>query len=135
MIVGIGIDIVELERIRKIIARQEKTFLERIFTKREEGNIPQGEARKIEFVAGRYAAKEALAKALGTGIGKQFSFQDAEIIPEESGKPIVLMNDSLLENITGQKQCICHLSISHGEQYAIAQVILEKREDLSAYRG
>ncbi|MCI1696930.1 holo-ACP synthase [Aneurinibacillus aneurinilyticus] len=134
MIVGVGIDIVELERIQKIIGRQESAFLERIFTERERKNVPLGEARKIEFVAGRYAAKEAISKALGTGIGKVFSFQDAEILPGETGKPNVCIDASLLERITGKRGSFCHLSISHSEKYAVAQVILEIREDLSAYR-
>lgn len=134
MIVGIGIDIIELERIQKILSRQENTFLARIFTERERKNVPAGEIRKVEFIAGRYAAKEAISKALGTGIGKVFSFQDAEVLSGENGKPNVCMDDSLLERITGQKGCVCHLSISHSEKYAVAQVILEMRGDLSAYR-
>ncbi|AMA74258.1 MULTISPECIES: holo-ACP synthase [Aneurinibacillus] len=127
MIIGMGIDIVELDRIRKILARQEKSFLNRIFTEREIGYIPEAKARRAEFVAGRYAAKEAIAKALGTGIGKRFSFRDAEIIPENGGRPIVVIRSSFLHDITGYSECCCHLSISHSEQYAVAQCILEKR--------
>jgi holo-[acyl-carrier protein] synthase len=127
MIVGIGIDILELVRIEKILARQEAAFLARIFTERERECIPEAERRKIEFVAGRYAAKEAAAKAVGTGIGKQLSFQDIEIVPEESGRPQLFINPERLEEIIGYQNCYCHLSISHSEQYAVAQVIMEKR--------
>ncbi|MFT9849653.1 holo-ACP synthase [Aneurinibacillus sp. REN35] len=133
MIIGTGIDIVELKRIQKILERQEETFLARIFTEQERVRVPKTMARRVEFVAGRYAAKEALSKAVGTGIGRHFSFQDAEILAEESGKPVINMDASLLEKMTGWRGCMLHVSISHSEQYAIAQVILERREDLSAY--
>ncbi|WP_153944924.1 holo-ACP synthase, partial [Acinetobacter baumannii] len=72
---GTGIDIVELARIRSILQRQEDAFLTRILTQGERARIPGASARRIEYIAGRYAAKEALSKALGTGIGGSFSFQ------------------------------------------------------------
>ncbi|KPD00010.1 Holo-[acyl-carrier-protein] synthase [Geobacillus sp. BCO2] len=116
MIVGIGIDIVELERIRSLLERSRK-FPERILTPREKvqfGELPP--ARQAEFLAGRFAAKEAYAKALGTGIGRHLSFQDIEIVSDEHGKP------SIAARRDGET---VHLSISHSRDYAVAQVVIE----------
>ncbi|QGH33115.1 holo-ACP synthase [Gracilibacillus salitolerans] len=122
MIKGIGIDIIELRRIKNILERQPK-MLDRILTKTEKEiweNL-QSDKRKIEFVAGRFAAKEAFSKARGTGIG-QLSFLDIEIINHKNGAPI--LNSKVLTAET------CFVSISHSEDYAVAQVIIESE---SAY--
>ena len=116
MITGIGIDIVELERIKKIYTRQEK-FAERILTEKEIAVFHTLTVeRKTEFLAGRFAAKEAFSKALGTGIGGSLSFLDIEIEKDDKGKPYVTkpINKGV------------HLSISHSKEYAVAQVIIEK---------
>jgi holo-[acyl-carrier protein] synthase len=113
MITGIGIDIVELYRIKSTIERNEK-FVLRILTPREKDrydSLPP--RRKIEFLAGRFAAKEAYSKARGTGIGK-LSFQDIEIL-SENGKPVIVSEEA--EKI--------FVSISHSKDYAVAQVIIE----------
>jgi holo-[acyl-carrier protein] synthase len=116
MIVGIGIDIVELERIRKVSIRQ-KRFADRILTSFEKETYEQLSGnRQVEFLAGRFAAKEAFAKAYGTGIGVQLSFLDIQIENDEKGKPL----------ITKPQQEGVHLSISHSTDYAVAQVIIEK---------
>lgn len=115
MIRGIGIDIVELHRVRTIMERQAK-FSRRILTEKEY-QIFEGlsKNRQAEFLAGRFAAKEAYAKAKGTGFGKSLSFLDIEILPDRFGKP---------ELITKETE-IVHVSISHSKEYAIAQVIIE----------
>ncbi|SFA54709.1 holo-[acyl-carrier-protein] synthase [Anoxybacillus pushchinoensis] len=117
MIVGIGIDIVELHRIAELMERQPK-LIERILTDNEYIRFQQlSSKRKIEFVAGRFAAKEAYAKALGTGIGANVSFRDIEIQHDENGKPYIV-SSSPNERV--------HVSISHSEHYAVAQVIIER---------
>lgn len=116
MITGIGIDIVELKRIQDIVVRQ-KRFAERILTSNEKQVFDKlAGKRKIEFLAGRFAAKEAFSKAKGTGIGKELSFVDIEIASDEKGKPFICkpLNNGV------------HLSISHSMEYAVAQVIIEK---------
>ncbi|GLB60985.1 holo-ACP synthase [Cytobacillus sp. NCCP-133] len=116
MISGIGIDICGIGRIRKIAARQER-FPERVLTSRELAvydKLP--EKRKAEFLAGRFAAKEAFAKAVGTGIGEELSFQDIEIEKDEQGKPFISK-----PNKKG-----VHLSISHSREYAVAQIVIER---------
>ena len=117
MIIGIGIDIVELERVEAILERQPK-FVDRILTEKEkEYFLSLGDSRKIEWFAGRFSAKEAFSKAYGTGIGGKLSFQDISILPESNGKPII--QHSL--------EIKAHLSITHTKQYAAAQVILEEQ--------
>lgn len=118
MIKGIGIDIVEINRIQKILVRQDQ-FPKRILTKKEYeifDTLVKG--RQTEFLAGRFAAKEAYAKAKGTGFGKYLSFQDIEILPDELGKPVI--------HFELEQAQTAHLSISHSKEYAVAQVILEE---------
>mgnify|MGYP001019741902 CR=1 FL=1 len=117
MISGIGIDIVELKRIAKICTRQ-KRFADRILTSFEKEIYDQLKGkRQMEYLAGRFAAKEAFAKAYGTGIGTQLSFQDIQVENDEKGKP----------SITKPLQEGVHLSITHSAEYAAAQVIIEKK--------
>ncbi|MED5072898.1 holo-ACP synthase [Anoxybacillus geothermalis] len=119
MIIGIGIDIVELERIRSILARSRK-LPERILTPREKAQFDElPPARQVEFLAGRFAAKEAYAKALGTGIGRHLSFQDIEIATDAYGKPRIAADCD---------REVVHLSISHSRDYAVAQVVIERLE-------
>lgn len=116
MITGLGIDIVELQRISEAINRN-SNFVKRILTETELGYFDKlSERRKVEFLSGRFAAKEAFAKAVGTGIGKHYSWHDIEIIPDENGKPLLQTKKEL-----GQIQ----LSISHSREYAVANVIIE----------
>lgn len=118
MISGIGIDIVELDRIKKISERQEK-FIDRILTGTEKIEYKKlSDKRKIEFLAGRFAAKEAFAKAAGTGIGHGLSFLDIEIAVDEKGKPFIVKPD----------RDRVHLSISHSRDFAAAQVVIEKNK-------
>jgi len=117
MIVGIGIDIVELKRIKQIMERQPK-FIDRVLSQKEKEKFFQlSEIRKTEFLAGRFAAKEAYAKAMGTGIGKDLSFTDIQIYNDERGRPFVPPD--------GPQHSI-HVSISHSKEYAVAQVIIER---------
>ncbi|MED3552426.1 holo-ACP synthase [Cytobacillus praedii] len=117
MISGIGIDIVELSRIRRIYLRQQK-FVDRILTVNEKEifyNLT--EDRKTEYLAGRFAAKEAFSKAIGTGLGGSLSFLDIEIVKDKNGKPFI--SKPFNEGV--------HLSISHSKEYAVAQVVIEKQ--------
>lgn len=119
MITGIGLDMIELDRIRRIVERQ-PGFIKRILTVGEiERFATLSKERKVEFLAGRFAVKEAYSKAIGTGIGEEISFLDIEVL-NEGGKPTV----TILKNQT-EKRTI-HVSITHTRQFAAAQVILEK---------
>lgn len=89
MIAGIGSDIVELDRIRRLLAGERgRRFSERVLTHAEREIGERRESGFGEFVAGRFAAKEAVSKALGCGIGGQVGFRDIEIIPDERGRPV-----------------------------------------------
>lgn len=115
MIKGIGIDIIELARVQKMIDRQPK-FIERVLCPSEQQTLAGLSGnRQAEFLAGRFAAKEAFSKANGTGIGKQLSFQDMEIAAEVSGKPYFV-----------KPNVKAHLSITHSREYAVAEVVIEE---------
>ncbi|GEK92078.1 holo-ACP synthase [Alkalibacterium kapii] len=116
MIVGIGLDVVEIDRIRKAYIKN-KRFAKKLLTKKELEifNELNGK-RKIEFLAGRFSVKEAFSKALGTGIGK-IGFLDIELLPDRLGKPIVTQSP-----FSGN----VWVSITHTNDIAASQVILEK---------
>lgn len=116
MIIGIGIDAVELHRIEKIIEHNPK-FIRRVLTNKEiEVFNGLKKKRQIEFLGGRFACKEAFSKAYGTGIGK-VGFQDIEVLSDKTGKPVVYQ--SIFEG------CV-HVSITHTDKEAFAQIILEE---------
>ena len=114
MIQGIGIDMIELDRIEKAVERN-VNFPKRILTEEElaQFNNLKGH-RRIEFLGGRFAAKEAYSKAVGTGIGK-LSFQDISVQKSKEGAPV----------IRGAAGKVVHVSISHTKYHAIAQIIIE----------
>ena len=118
---GIGTDIVEIERIEKSINRTEK-FLEKVFTQREV-DYCNSKPNRYERYAGRFCAKEAVSKALGTGV-RNFNLTDLEILNDELGKPIIYFNGQL-ENL--EKEYEIHLSISHCKDYATATAIIFKK--------
>ncbi|MGB2993887.1 MAG: holo-ACP synthase [Paenisporosarcina sp.] len=115
MIKGIGLDVTEIERITAAHERSSK-FKERILTTEELKRFEKlNNTRQIEFLAGRFSAKEAFAKALGTGIGKNCSFQDINVLSNDVGKPMLFFKGI---EVAG------HVSITHTKQFAAAQVIL-----------
>ncbi|MBA4544131.1 MULTISPECIES: holo-ACP synthase [Thermoactinomyces] len=123
MIRGIGTDLVELERIEEIGVHR---LARRILTERERTLKPEQPGRELEYIAGRFAAKEAVAKALGTGIGGNCSFLDIEILNDHKGKPCVFLSESAFAAIFADKEIAVHLSISHSRQYAMAMAVIEE---------
>ncbi|MEJ7849462.1 MAG: holo-ACP synthase [Pyrinomonadaceae bacterium] len=125
MIVSIGIDIVEVYRIRDTIARTPR-FAVRVFTENERAYCDAKGVAAAQSYAGRFAAKEAFLKALKTGWRGKIAWHNVEIISDEMGVPSIKVSGeakSLLENL-GVKNV--HLSISHTSDHAVAQVIFEK---------
>lgn len=119
MIQGIGIDAVELPRIKKIIEEKPR-FITRVLTENEKKLFDALPAkRQVEFLAGRFACKEAFSKAWGTGIGA-VTFQDIEVLVNEKGAPIVTKSPF--------KEGTVFVSITHTDAFAFAQIILEKKE-------
>lgn len=124
MIDGVGTDIIEVTRIEQAIERHGQRFLDRIFTSKEQLYCQQYIFSARHF-AGRFAAKEAVVKALGTGFRRGISWTDIEISNDTEGKPTVLLSSSLNALYDPFR---LHLSISHCREYATAVAILEKRK-------
>ncbi len=117
---GIGNDIIEIDRIEHIIAKYGQKFLDRLFTENEQAYCSKYRHSAINF-AGRFAAKEAVVKALGTGISEGVSWLDIEILNDALGKPCVTLSDKLQKMVPGKSIL---LSISHSKKYATAVAIL-----------
>jgi holo-[acyl-carrier protein] synthase len=124
VIVGLGLDIAEIDRIEAAIVRHGTPFIERLFTPREAA-YSESHRNRFERYAGRFAAKEAAMKALGTGWRRGVRWRDIEVIREASGKPtlhLVGVAGELAERM-GVKNI--SLTITHSGNLALAQVIFE----------
>ena len=125
-ILGIGIDIVEINRIKKIL-KKNKSFIDRIYTKHERSSCIG--TKKVSCYAKKYAAKEAFVKALGTGFRYGINFKNIEIKNDKLGKPFDKLNKIL--NLKIKKKCKIKnfnifLSLSDENKYAIASVVITK---------
>lgn len=116
---GLGTDIIEVERILKSITDHKDRFLNRLFTDSEIAYCQKSKTPERHF-AGRFAAKEAVAKAFGFGIGEELGWKDIEITKDERGKPIVLLSESIRKKFKNPNILI---SISHCKKYANAIAI------------
>lgn len=131
MIKGVGVDIIEIERIRKAVNRR-KSFVERFFN---QGEISRGVENKAYYqeIASKFAAKEAVAKAMGTGF-RGFSWKDIHIINDHLGKPMVKLEGAADEISADLGINSFLLSITHTDQYAVACVIavsnFDRRENI-----
>ncbi|EUJ29670.1 holo-ACP synthase [Listeria cornellensis] len=118
MIKGVGLDMIDLDRVEKVLEHNPR-FVERILTDEEQKLLAKySGSRKVEFLAGRFSAKEAYAKANGTGFGKELSFTDVEILTLPNGRPILTKPKRLDEQV--------FVSITHTGRSAAAQVIIEE---------
>lgn len=124
-IVGLGTDIVEIARIEKVVARLGAAFFERILTPSELAHC-RSVRQPHRFLAKRFAAKEAAAKALGTGIAKGVSFQDFTITNNALGQPILKLSEQAWVFATNLGVTSVHLTLADEKHYAVATVILEK---------
>ncbi|MCU1692255.1 MAG: 4-phosphopantetheinyl transferase [Frankiales bacterium] len=115
MIVGVGIDVVEVARLEKALARTPR-LAHRLFTDEERD-------RSTESLAARFAAKEAVAKALGAPGGLRW--RDAEVVQLESGRPVLRLHGGVAEEATAQGITTWHLSLSHDGGVATAVVVAE----------
>ena len=124
MIVGMGIDVIEVARVRASIERFGDRFLQRLFTENEI-RYCESKANKYERFAARFAAKEAALKAIGTGLSRGVSWQDVEVVREPSGRPTLSLTGKAAEFAKRLGSRRTSISITHTEQVAFAQVILE----------
>ena len=124
MIVGTGIDLAEVDRIRQAIERHGARFLDRIYTPREIAYVER-KANRFERYAARFAAKEAGMKAIGTGWRRGVRWQDFEVSNLPSGRPTLALHGVAAGFATKLGVRQVHLSLTHTEQYGMASVILE----------
>jgi holo-[acyl-carrier protein] synthase len=129
MIVGMGIDIAEVDRVKGAIERHGEAFLRRVYTPRERAYCEKFK-NKYERYAGRFAAKEAAMKALGTGWSRGVRWVDVEVVRQSGGRPTVLLAGEAAKVASALGVERVALSITHTAAQAFAQVIFEGTEKL-----
>lgn len=123
MKISCGTDIIEIERVKKSIENIGKRFLETIYTEKEIEYCESRKAQKYQHYAGRFAAKEAIFKAISSKIGNKYNWTDFEVLNDENGNPKVFLSREIteLEDID--------ISISHCKEYAVANVVAIYKEN------
>jgi holo-[acyl-carrier protein] synthase len=123
MVIGIGVDIIEIERVKESVNKYGEHFLDKIYTKRElEYCLNKND--KYQHLAARFAAKEAVYKALSSGWNKNIGWKNIEITNEPNGMPIVNLNGDVKNFLSQQKSL--KISISHSRDYVAAVAIIYK---------
>ena len=125
MIAGLGVDVIEVDRLRKTLERYGDHFLKHVYTHEECAEAPVGEGR-ASYYAGRWAAKEAVAKALGTGIGKNCGWTDITVVRNEFGAPGIVLSGPAAQTAEQRGIKQMHVSISHEKHLACASAVAEK---------
>lgn len=125
MVLAIGIDVVEIQRIERAAERLGDKFLDRIFTDEERAYCDSRASRFVHY-AGRFAAKEAAMKALGTGWAEGVAWREVVILPSGVGAPQLTLSGNALERFRAIGAARSHVSISHTHTVAVAQVLFER---------
>jgi holo-[acyl-carrier protein] synthase len=128
MVFGIGIDIIEIDRIKNSIDRLGDSFLNKVFTKNEIAYC-KSKANIYQHFAVRFAAKEAVAKALSTGWNKEFSWKDVEIVNQLNGMPEVHLKGNLKNLLEDEFEL--KISMSHSRDYAVCNAIIFQTKKLT----
>lgn len=123
MILGVGLDITEVDRIRRSLERFGGRFISRVLTAAEAASMPANDP--APYVAARFAAKEAASKALGTGFAEGVTVKSIEVVRLPSGAPELRLHDAAKARAQALGVTRAHLSITHGRDVAAATVILE----------
>ena len=129
MAIYCGVDIVEIQRIKQSFDKIGQSFRDKVFTQNE---IDYCESRKVgryQSYAARFAAKEAVSKAFGTGIGNGVKWKDIEVLRDESGKPYIVLSCRAKELFEEMKAIEISLSLSHCDNYAVAYAVIEVRRN------
>jgi len=123
-VIGIGVDLVDCNRIQRSLDRFGEKFLKRVFT---EGEIEYSVSMKCpaRHLAARFAGKEAVAKAFGTGIGKAMGWRNIDIRKKKSGEPFLVFSGPAQELATKRGISSALITLSHTDDYAVACVVLE----------
>ena len=129
MILGLGTDIIDNRRIKKTLEKFGEKFIKRCFTLKEIEKSKM-EYSRVNSLAKKYAAKEACAKALGTGLAKGVQWRDIEVINNKQGKPFIKLYKKSLNklNSMSKSKCKIEVSLSDEKNYSIANVIIFKNE-------
>jgi holo-[acyl-carrier protein] synthase len=127
MIIGIGIDLVEAKRIQKLLDEYADRFAARVLNS-EEREYYERSSRPMWFLANRFAAKEALSKALGTGLRYPVTLHSIGVISTEIGRPEFSYSEALKSYLESRNVTNAHLSITHEKGLVCAVVVLEARE-------
>ncbi len=130
-ILGLGCDILEVGRLEGLLRKRRDVFIKRVLTPAEideyERRSDKSAIRGTLFVATRYCAKEAFSKAMGTGVGAQFSFQDLSVLNSDSGTPVLVYSERL-ENWLQSRRAQAKISISDEQNYVMSTVILYSKQ-------
>ena len=124
MIAGVGIDIIGIERIERLVREHGERFLGKVFTAGEKAYC-SSRPQPAQHFAGRFAAKEAALKALGTGWSEGVGWKEVEVTTTERGKPEIRLTGRARELARAMGVKRTHVSISHADGYAVAQVVLD----------
>jgi len=125
MIVGIGLDLVKIDRIRAIAERWQTRFLDRLYTEAERRYCLARPEPYASF-AGRFAAKEAVLKALGTGWTNGISWHDIQVLNDRAGRPRATVSGRVKTLMNRAGVTTIHVSLSHDTDYAVAEAVLTK---------
>lgn len=125
MIYGVGIDLVENDRLEKIIEKWGMKFLIKVFSEREIQYCGK-HAKSATHYGARFAAKESFLKALGLGLGMGVNLRDIEVVNDDSGRPSLTLAGGAKDQIERRNITDIHLSLTHTRKYATALVVLEK---------
>ena len=122
MVKGIGVDIIEIARVRRSIEEAGSLFLEKVFTPREIAYC-SAKQNSSQHYAARFAAKEAVSKALSTGWAGEFRWKDVEVMNDPSGQPHIAFSGKLGETLNGAS---IFVSLSHSDSHVVAMVVIEE---------
>ena len=127
-VLGIGVDLVENARIEHSLERFGERFLHRVFTA---GEIEYSQSMKFpaRHLAARFAAKEAVSKAFGTGVGKSMGWKDIDVRRKESGEPYVVLEGGAKKLAEERKVSKVLITLSHTEHHAMAMIVLEESDE------
>jgi len=125
MIVGVGVDVIEVERLQRTLSRYGQQFLAHVYAEEEQQDAPEGEG-KAAYYAGRWAAKEAVAKALGSGIGRECAWTDIRVLRSANGRPEIRLHGAGARTAAALGIDHVHVSISHVKRLACASAVAEK---------
>lgn len=126
MIVGIGLDLVKIDRVRAMAERWRERFLRRLYTEAERRACMK-KAVPYASLAGRFAAKEAVLKALGTGWSDGISWRDIQVLNDRAGRPYATVSGRVKTLMRRARVTGIHVSLSHDAEYAVAQAVLTAR--------